>query len=27
MTRANKGIYVLKIKTEIGIITKKIILY
>ena len=27
MTNANKGIYVLKIKTEIGIITKKIILY
>ena len=27
ITNANKGIYVLKIKTEIGIITKKIILY
>jgi len=27
MTNTNKGIYVLKIKTEIGIITKKIILY
>ena len=27
MSNVNRGIYVLKIKTEIGIITKKIILY